>query len=116
MRRFLTLTIGCLALLGMTALVSACGDDEETTTTEVETTTAEETTTETEPTTTPTTTGTATGTGTTTTGTTTAGQDCGPGEVYSSSLGECVNEREGKNPCPNGEVPMADEPVCVPKD
>jgi hypothetical protein len=106
MRRFLTLTLACLAVTGL----AACGDDEETTTTatEVETTTEADTTTPTATTATE---------PTSTTSTTTSGsQDCGEGEVYSSSIGECIAEREGNNPCPNGEVPMADEPVCVPKD
>ena len=41
---------------------------------------------------------------------------CAQGQIYSQGSGACVKERQGDNPCPAGEVPEADQPVCVPKD
>jgi hypothetical protein len=43
-------------------------------------------------------------------------RDCGSDQVFSQSSGTCVDIRQGSNPCPPGEVPMADRPVCVPKE
>jgi hypothetical protein len=45
-----------------------------------------------------------------------AAPSCAQGQIYSQGSGACVNERQGGNPCPSGEVPDADQPVCVPKD
>jgi hypothetical protein len=104
--RFAALSTAAVLALGLA--FAACGGNDETTTTETQTETATET---------------ATGGGETTTGettqTTTGGQtpaDCGSNQVFSQSTKACVDIREGTNPCPNGEVPMADRPVCVPKD
>ena len=108
-----------LAVLAAMALAfSACGDDEETTVTE--TTVQEESSTAAAPTTS-TTTPTSSTTSTTTSSTTTTGSTTSPaadcdfdnGEIYSEGSGGCVQERSGNNPCPPGEVPMADQAVCT---
>lgn len=86
--------------------LAACGDDDDTTTTTVQTAT--------EP-----------GTGTSTSGaveTTPGGAvvpaapSCSQGQIYSQGQGACVNQRPGDNPCPAGEIPAADQPVCEPKE
>ena len=101
--------VAVLAAICLATVAVACGDDEETTVTEETSATVTETT---EPTTTtPTTTGTTTTSG----GVTPA--DCDADQVFSQSTGTCVAINSGGgNPCPSGEVPMADRPVCVPKD
>jgi hypothetical protein len=73
------------------------------------------------PTTTPTTTAssTATGSTTTTTGSTTTAPGpsaCGPNQAFSQVSHSCVDTNPSGNPCPKGQVPMADRPVCVAKD
>jgi hypothetical protein len=45
-----------------------------------------------------------------------AAPSCAQGQIYSQGSGACVDERQGGDPCPTGEVPEADQPVCVPKD
>jgi hypothetical protein len=92
--------------------VSACGGSSTTTVTAQPTQTAGPTTT------TPTTTTTSSTATTSTTGstTTTAGPSaCGPDQAFSQVSHTCVNTRSGGNPCPKGQVPMADRPVCVSK-
>ncbi len=105
--------IAVVAALAMA--LSACGDDE---TTVTETTPA--TTAATPTTTTPTSTATSTTatsttatTSSTTTGTSTVTCDFNKGEIYSEVSGTCVQQRDGNNPCPAGEVPMADSATCV---
>jgi hypothetical protein len=41
---------------------------------------------------------------------------CAQGQIYSQGRRACVTERPGDNPCPAGEIPAADQPVCEPKD
>jgi hypothetical protein len=102
--RRMTMTIATLALFGAISVgISACGSDSNTTTV---------TTTTTEPAPTPTTTSAPTAT---TSATTVGPADCGSGEVYSSGSHTCVKTNPSGNPCPTGEVPMADQPVCIPK-
>jgi hypothetical protein len=106
-RSVIALTAAVLGV-ALAIAVSACGGDDETTTTTTETGAAQtQTGTQTEQTT--------TGTSTTTT-TTQSAADCGSDQVFSQSSGTCVDIRQGSNPCPPGEVPMADRPVCVPKE
>jgi hypothetical protein len=104
----------------LASLAVACGDDDdETTVTEQETsaTVTETTGTTTTPTTTTGTTTTPTTTGTTTTSGGVTPADCDADQVFSKSSGTCVAiNTGGGNPCPSGEVPMADRPVCVPKN
>ncbi len=112
MRRVMTVGAAFVLVIGMGAFVAGCGDnDETTTTTEVvtddETVPTEPTTTTAEPTTT---------TAETTTSTASGPNDCTDGEVYSQVSGTCIEENKSGNPCPPGQVPMADEPVCVAKD
>ena len=59
-----------------------------------------------------------TATSTTTGSTTTAAgpSACGPNQAFSQVSKTCVNVQPGNNPCPKGQVPMADRPVCVAKD
>jgi hypothetical protein len=99
--------------------VSACGGDDSTTTvTQNQTEQTQPTSpTTTTATTTPTTTGSTTSTSTTATTSTASGPGaCGPDQAFSQVSNTCVNTRSGNNPCPPGEVPMADRPVCVAKD
>jgi hypothetical protein len=108
-------TIAAVAALALG--LGACGDDE---TTVTETDAAPVTTTAATSTTAPTST-TATTTSTTattsTSGSTTtspaANCDFNNGEIYSQASGGCVQQRSGNNPCPAGEVPMADQAVCT---
>jgi hypothetical protein len=108
-----------LAVLFATAALAlaACGDDE-TTVTETSATPAPVTSTTT-PTTTPTSTTTAptstTATTTSASTTTSPADNCNynEGQIYSTAAGGCVDQRSGDNPCPKGEVPMADQAVCV---
>ena len=102
--RFLTLTL--IATVAAVGALTACGGDDFTTST-VQTATQ------------------SSGGGTPTTGgveTTPGGAvvpaapSCGQGQIYSQGQGACVAEGQGENPCPAGEVPEADQPVCVPKD
>jgi hypothetical protein len=84
--------------------LTACGDDNESTTTTVQrTATAQNTT---------------TGAVETTPGgaIVPAAPSCAQGQIYSQGAGGCVSERPGDNPCPSGEIPAADQPVCEPKD
>lgn len=115
--KFIVLAVAGTAALAVT--VSACGGGDDTTTvTETGTTPATQTTSPTTTTGATTTTGTTT-TGTTTTGTTTTASgpaDCGPGQAFSQVSKTCVNTNSSGNPCPEGQVPMADRPVCVAKD
>jgi hypothetical protein len=102
--------VAVLLLLGaMGGALTACGDDDED-----KTTTAEATSTEA-----------GDGTGTATSGaveTTPGGAvvpaapSCAQGQIYSQGRGACVAERQGKNPCPSGEIPAADQPVCELKE
>ena len=109
--------LAALAAAALASALAACGDDDEPTTTETEaplTTTDATSTTSTSTATS--TTSTTSSTSTATTGGTSP-DDCTNGQVFSESSGTCVEPNEdGGNPCPEGEVPMADEPVCVPKD
>lgn len=41
--------------------------------------------------------------------------NCPKGDIYSAGAGGCIAEGEGKNPCPEGEVPAGDQPACFPK-
>ena len=114
-RALITVVAAVLALA-----LAACGDDE-TTVTETDaapTTTAATTpTSTTAPTSTSTTaTSTTATTSSTTTGTSTVTCDFNKGEIYSQVSGGCVQQRDGNNPCPAGEVPMADEATCVKED
>lgn len=95
--------------------VSACGGGGTTTVTDTQATPPQ--TTSPTSTTTPPTTSTTASTSTTATTTTAAGPgDCTADQAYSQVSHTCVNVRSGNNPCPPGEVPMADRPVCVAKD
>jgi hypothetical protein len=93
--------------VGVAFAISACGGDDETTTsteTDIETTTEQ---TQSQPTATtsapkPTTTSTASGP-----------SACGPNQAFSQVSKTCVNTNPSGNPCPKGEVPMADRPICV---
>jgi hypothetical protein len=108
-----------IASLSLAGFVAACGGGETTTSTETSTVTeGQETPTTTTPATTTSTAATSTSATSTTPGPTTtpASQTCSNGQVYSQSSGACVDPNPSGNPCPEGEVPMADEPVCVPKD
>lgn len=94
--------------------VAACGDSSTTT---VVTTQGSQPTTTT-PTTTPTTT-TATTTSSTTTGSTTTAAgpgSCTANQAFSQVSNTCVDINPSGNPCPKGQVPMADRPVCVSKN
>ncbi len=105
MRRF-TISLAALVLaVGIAAVIAACGSDSTTT---VTTTQAEPTTTQSEPT--ATTSGAAP---TTTTSTASGPADCGPNQAFSQVSHTCVNTNPSGNPCPKGEVPMADRPICV---
>src|SRR5689334_9096361 len=53
---------------------------------------------------------------TTSSTTTSASGDCTGGQVFDSATHSCVEPNPSGNPCPEGEVPMADQPVCVPKN
>ena len=103
----IAITLVALVLgVGLAFGVVACGGDDETTTsteTEPATTQAQTTTTQ----------GGGGGGGTTTTSDPVA--NCTSQQVYSQTSKTCVDIRQGNNPCPKGEVPMADQPVCVPK-
>ncbi len=106
-----------LVLSGAFAL-SACGDDDSTTVDE--TTTVEEAATTSDDTDTTTTTPTTTTSTSTTTDETTPGgavvpavPDCEKGEIYSEGSKACVPIGSGSNPCPEGEVPAADQPSCI---
>ena len=115
--KFIAIAVTLGAALVLT--VSACGGDETTTVTETGAAPAETTgaTTTTPTTTTPTTT---TGATTTTTGATTTTASgpaaCGPDQAFSQVSKTCVNTNPSGNPCPEGQVPMADRPVCVAKE
>jgi hypothetical protein len=104
------LVIGIVVMalgVSMTLAISACGGDDETTTvTQPEEQAKTQTQTQGQAT---------TGTTTTTTGTQSVA-DCGQNQVLSRDSGTCVDIRQGSNPCPSGETPMADRPVCVPKE
>jgi hypothetical protein len=106
----IAITLSALALgVGLAFGVAACGGDDKTTTetqTETQTTQAQQTTTQ----------GGGGGGGTTTATTTSdPSANCTSQQVYSQTSKSCVDIRQGNNPCPKGEVPMADQPVCVPK-
>jgi hypothetical protein len=107
-----------LTLAAVPFAVSACGGGDSTTTvTQSQSAPTQPTAPTTTATTTPTTTGSTTSTSTTATTSTAAGPgDCGPDQAFSQVSNTCVNTRSGNNPCPPGEVPMADRPVCVAKD
>jgi hypothetical protein len=108
--KFIAIASALIAALAVT--VSACGGGDDTTT--VTQTGAEPTTQTTSPTTT---TPTTTTTGATTTTSTAAGPAaCGSDQAFSQVSKTCVNTNSGGNPCPEGQVPMADRPVCVAKD
>ena len=103
MRR-IKFAVALLFLIAAMSALTACGDDDDSTTT-VQTATAPST-------------GTTSGGVETTPGgaVVPAAPDCGQGQIYSQGEGACVAEGHGENPCPAGEVPEADQPVCVPKD
>ena len=105
----IAITLSALVLgVGVAFGVVACGGDDETTTatqTETQTTQAQQTTTSG---------GGGGGGGGTTTSDPVA--NCTSQQVYSQTSKTCVDIRQGNNPCPKGEVPMADQPVCVPKN
>ena len=98
-------------------VLSACGGSGTTTTVTDQAQPTQTTAPTTTPTTTPTTSSTATSTTSTTGSTTTAvgPSACGPDQAFSQVSHTCVNTRSGGNPCPKGQVPMADRPVCVSK-
>jgi len=106
MQRVLTGLVAVALGLCLAFAISACGGDDETTTTATQTQTATQ----------PTQTATTQTTQTATTTTTQTPADCGPNQVFSQGSGTCVDIRQGANPCPPGEVPMADRPICVPKE
>jgi hypothetical protein len=105
--------------IGVAFLIAACGDDEVKTETEVKTKTKTDIKTETEVET-----DVVTDPSPPPPPPEQAEENCAEGEVYSQGAGECVQERNTGgnpeipkgNPCPPGELPMADRPVCVPKD
>ncbi len=106
------LTLGIALVLA----VSACGGGSTATTITEQ---AQPTQTTAPTTTTPTTSSTTTTSTTSTTGSTTtaAGPSaCGPNQAFSQVSHTCVNTNPSGNPCPKGQVPMADRPVCVAKD
>jgi hypothetical protein len=107
----IALTLGVAVMLA----VSACGGSNTTSTVTQTQAAPTQTTSPTTTATTPTTSTTATSTTSTTATTSTASGpgDCGPDQAYSQVSHTCVNTRSGGNPCPKGEVPMADRPVCV---
>jgi hypothetical protein len=106
----MAITLVALALgVGLAFGVVACGGDDDTTTT-TETQTAA---TQAQTTTSQGGGGGGGGGGTTTTSDPVA--NCTSNQVYSQTSKTCVDIRDGNNPCPEGEVPMADQPVCVPK-
>jgi hypothetical protein len=93
---------------GIAFAISACGGDDETTTsteTDIETTTQQ---TQSQPTAT-----TSAPKPTTTTSTAAGPGACGPNQAFSQVSKTCVNTKPSGNPCPKGEVPMADRPICV---
>jgi hypothetical protein len=108
------LTVAVVGALAALALAS-CGDNS--TTTIISTTPAPATST---PTSAPTTTTpkptTSTAAPTTTTSTASGPGSCGSGQAYSQVSHTCVDTNSQGNPCPKGQVPMADRPICVPKD
>jgi hypothetical protein len=101
-----------LVLLSIAAALSlgACGGGSTTTVTQA--TAAPTTPTTTAATTTSTTPKPPTTTSTTGTSTS-ASASCTNGQVYDSVAKTCVTPNPSGNPCPQGEVPMADRPVCV---
>jgi hypothetical protein len=109
MRRIEFAVAALILVVGAAGTFTACGDDNGSTTPTVEQTTTQ-----------------PGGTATTSTSgaveTTPGGAvvpaapDCAQGQIYSQTSSACVNERRGGNPCPAGEVPAADQPVCEPKD
>ena len=110
MKRISTVT-PMLALSAMATIsLAACGGSSTTTTV---TSTAPPPTTTSAPTTStttpkpPTTSSTGTSTGAAVPG------NCTNGQVYDSVAKTCVTPNPSGNPCPQGEVPMADRPVCV---
>jgi ABC-type transport system substrate-binding protein len=108
---FVVLVLGAALAFG----VSACGGSSTSTVTTTQS--QAPTTPTTTATTTPTTT-TATSTSSTTTATTTAAGpgSCGPNQAFSQVSNSCVDINPSGNPCPKGQVPMADRPVCVSKN
>jgi hypothetical protein len=98
--------------------LSACGGGDTTTVTQTQAAPTQTTSSTAAPTTTPTTTSTTPTTTTSTASTSTAAGPaaCGPDQAFSQVSKTCVDTRSGSNPCPAGEVPMADQPVCVAKD
>ena len=106
--------MGRLRLISPFALaalaLAACGGGSTTT---VTTTTAAPTTTPTTTPTTPTTTTTHSTTVAPTSSTATNSASCTSPKIYDSVARTCVTPNPTGNPCPKGEVPMADRPVCV---
>jgi hypothetical protein len=100
--RFIVTALVLIAAAGGT--LAACGGDDDSTTSTVQQTATSG--------------GTGTGAVETTPGgaVVPAAPSCGQGEIYSQGQGACVKEGPGDNPCPAGEVPAADQPVCEPKD
>src|SRR5262245_34989243 len=115
MRRSLVMVVALVAGFALAVGVAACGGDDKTTTeTETTTQTASQA---------QTTTPSQGGGGTTTSqgggGATTTpdpAANCTSQQAYSQVSKSCVDVRQGNNPCPQGQVPMADQPVCVSKD
>ena len=101
--------------VGLALAVSACGGSDSTTTvTQSGSAPTQTTTPTTAPTTTTPTSTTSSATTTPTTTTTAAGPSaCGANQAFSQVSHTCVDVGSGNNPCPKGQVPMADRPVCV---
>ncbi len=103
MRRVIRTGLVLVAIAALAVLVAACGSTKTTTETSTLTTSSQ---------TQPTTTGATTAPHSTTT--TAAGPgSCGPNQAFSQVSHTCVNTNSNGNPCPAGQVPMADRPVCV---
>src|SRR4051794_18168405 len=105
--------VASVLAVALALVVSACGGSSTTTTVTEQaqpTQTAVPTTTTAPKPTTTSSTATSTTTGSTTT---TAGpSSCGPNQAFSQVSHTCVNTNPSGNPCPKGQVPMADRPVC----
>jgi ABC-type transport system substrate-binding protein len=106
---FVMLVLGAALAFG----VSACGGSSTSTVTTTQSQAPPTTPTTTATTSTPTTT-TATSSSSTTTA---AGPgSCGANQAFSQVSNTCVDINPSGNPCPKGQVPMADRPVCVSKN
>src|SRR5262249_39102770 len=105
-RRVIRSGLVLAAIAALAVVISACGSTKTTTETSTVTTSAQ----------TPTSTATGGGTPTTPTRSTTTAagpSSCGPNQAFSQVTHTCVNTNPNGNPCPAGQVPMADKPICV---